>query len=105
VSMPCIRGLLRAGASTRWHGCDVRELLPLMLQADATECREEHAGEERMPRHSRSIEGCEHGIMKKTGASIEEVRHFMEVWYAANEAILQLLYEAIEREPLQSYFR
>jgi hypothetical protein len=105
VSMPWIDGLLRDGSIIRWHGCDVRELLPLMLQADAAEYREEHAGGQRMPRHFRSIEGCEHAIMKKTGAAMEDVRHFMEMWYDANEEILQLVYEAIAREPVQNYFR
>jgi hypothetical protein len=104
MTIPCIPGVLPDGHITRFYGCDVRELLPLMLQADVAECREEHAGR-RTPTYNRTLEGCEHAILKKTGASHDEVRRFMDVWYASNADILQLVYEAVQKEPVQNYFR
>ena len=86
---------------------ELRELVPLILQAQVDEERQSlgEAGGA-LPTHSKSWEGVYHSIVRRAEkrATLQEVRLFVDEWLAANEKVLAFVTETIKEDPCCQYF-
>ena len=85
----------------------LRELIPLILQAQVDEERQ-RLGEAggALPTHCRSWEGVYHSIVLRAEkrATLQEVRLFVGEWLAANREVLAYITETVEEDPCCQYF-
>ena len=86
---------------------EIAEIAPLILQMHCADCRDLYDDERKLPHWWRNRTGCYHSIVRRTGFSLNHVRHFVEQWEKANEDVLGMIEQHVMFSPLQcrTYFR
>jgi len=97
-----------------YKGVPVCHLVPLILQAYASELRDQQVYNHQPYRHrhgiqpgplmARSWEGCLHSIRRRTNADRRQAELFVQSWLDANEDCIGQLRAIITKCPHQNYF-
>ena len=102
LSSPSMPHVVRDGVEACFCNIDLRDLAPLVLQAVANGSRERYS--RNLPQWFRTFEGCEHAIVRRTGAPLPIVHEFVNQFCAVNEDVLALIDRAVQREPHRNFF-
>jgi hypothetical protein len=89
-----------------FYGVNIRDLAPIILQAEAEKFRDEMADGRcgALPNWYRSKSGRDHAIVRRTGAHLRDVSTFVNDFLILNAKIVDELYVAIVLEPHKTYF-
>jgi len=102
LSSPNMPSVVRDGPYAFFYSVDLRDLAPLILQAVANESRERHS--QNLPHWFRTFEGCEHALVRRTGAALPIVHEFVDNFCEVNADVLALIDTAVQREPHRNFF-